>query len=158
MGFGVFTPGQGTSPPMGWPRTLMSPVPSTRETTWLTGPGSGKIFIGPQMLLPSDKVRHVGEAVAVVVAGNRGSSPGRGRSGDSGLRGTALDCRGAGRVDAGRAGRVDRSPTTFSSTSVSATPRRPSACLQPPTKSSKWKLHIGRVTGVAMEPRAALGH
>ncbi len=34
----------------------------------LTGPGGGPIFIGPQMLLPADKVRHVGEAVAIVVA------------------------------------------------------------------------------------------
>src|SRR5260370_1528583 len=34
----------------------------------LSGPGGGPIFIGPQMLLPSDRVRHVGEAVAVVVA------------------------------------------------------------------------------------------
>jgi hypothetical protein len=29
------------------------------------GPGGGPIFIGPQMLLPSDRVRHVGEAVAL---------------------------------------------------------------------------------------------
>ena len=45
-----------------------SPVPSTRYDMKLTGPGGGPIFIGPQMLLPADKVRHVGEAVALVVA------------------------------------------------------------------------------------------
>src|SRR5271167_3390558 len=45
-----------------------SPVPSTRYDMKLTGPGGGPIFIGPQMLLPADKVRHVGEAVAIVVA------------------------------------------------------------------------------------------
>src|SRR5271167_1327175 len=45
-----------------------SPVPSTRYDMKLTGPGGGPIFIGPRMLLPADKVRHVGEAVALVVA------------------------------------------------------------------------------------------
>src|SRR6516165_5169838 len=45
-----------------------SPVPSTRYDLKLTGPGGGTIFIGPQPLLPADRVRHVGEAVAMVVA------------------------------------------------------------------------------------------
>src|SRR6516225_11599551 len=45
-----------------------SPVPSTRYDLKLTGPGGGPIFIGPQPLLPADRVRHVGEAVAMVVA------------------------------------------------------------------------------------------
>ncbi len=44
-----------------------SPVPSTRTDLKLTAPGGGPIFIGPQPLLPTDKVRHVGEAVAMVV-------------------------------------------------------------------------------------------
>ena len=34
----------------------------------LTGPGGGAVFIGPHLLLPPDKARHVGEAVAMVVA------------------------------------------------------------------------------------------
>src|SRR5437016_10355950 len=45
-----------------------SPVPSTRYDLKLTGPDRGAVFIGPQPLLPADKVRHVGEAVAMVVA------------------------------------------------------------------------------------------
>ncbi len=45
-----------------------APVPSTRYDMKLTAPGGGKIFIGPHWLLPADKVRHVGEAVAMVVA------------------------------------------------------------------------------------------
>ena len=45
-----------------------NPVPQTRYDMKLTGPGGGPIFIGPQMLLPSDKVRHVGEAIAIVVS------------------------------------------------------------------------------------------
>ena len=44
------------------------PVPKTRDDMKLTAPGGGAIFIGPHLLLPADKVRHVGEAVAMVVA------------------------------------------------------------------------------------------
>ena len=45
-----------------------NPVPSTQYDMKLTAPGGGKIFIGPHHLLPTDRVRHVGEAVAIVVA------------------------------------------------------------------------------------------
>jgi carbon-monoxide dehydrogenase large subunit len=45
-----------------------SPVPSTKYDMKLTAPRGGPVFIGPHMLLPTDRVRHVGEAVAMVVA------------------------------------------------------------------------------------------
>ncbi|HKB74405.1 MAG TPA: xanthine dehydrogenase family protein molybdopterin-binding subunit, partial [Burkholderiales bacterium] len=45
-----------------------NPLPSTREDMKLTGPGGGRIFEGPHWLLPTDKARHVGEGVAMVVA------------------------------------------------------------------------------------------
>ena len=45
-----------------------TPVPATRYDMKLTGPGGGNVFVGPHLLLPADKVRHVGEAVAMVVA------------------------------------------------------------------------------------------
>src|SRR6266852_160275 len=44
------------------------PVPKTRYDMKLHAAGGGAVFIGPHMLLPADKVRHVGEAVAAVVA------------------------------------------------------------------------------------------
>jgi carbon-monoxide dehydrogenase large subunit len=45
-----------------------TPVPATRYDMKLTGPGGGPVFAGPHWLLPADKARHVGEAVAMVVA------------------------------------------------------------------------------------------
>ena len=45
-----------------------SPLPSTRTDLKLTAPGGGKVFVGPHHLLAIDTVRHVGEAVAMVVA------------------------------------------------------------------------------------------
>jgi carbon-monoxide dehydrogenase large subunit len=48
-----------------------TPVPATKFDMKLTGPGGGPVFAGPHMLLPADKARHVGEAVAMVVAETR---------------------------------------------------------------------------------------
>src|SRR5471032_3039578 len=44
------------------------PVPKTKFDMKLTGPGGSAVFSGPHVLLPADKARHVGEAVAMVVA------------------------------------------------------------------------------------------
>ncbi len=45
-----------------------SPLPSTKYDMKLAGPNGGAVFDGPHPLLPADKARHVGEAVAMVVA------------------------------------------------------------------------------------------
>src|SRR5215475_8345971 len=44
------------------------PLPKTKYDMKLHAAGGGAVFIGPHMLLPTDRVRHVGEAVAMVVA------------------------------------------------------------------------------------------
>src|SRR5258707_1187335 len=48
-----------------------TPVPQTKFDMKLLGPGGSPVFAGPHMLLPTDKARHVGEAVAMVVAETR---------------------------------------------------------------------------------------
>jgi carbon-monoxide dehydrogenase large subunit len=48
-----------------------TPVPATKFDMKLTAKGGGPVFAGPHMLLPFDKARHVGEAVAMVVAETR---------------------------------------------------------------------------------------
>ena len=48
-----------------------TPVPATKFDMKLTAPDGGPVFAGPHMLLPADKARHVGEAVAMVVAETR---------------------------------------------------------------------------------------
>ncbi|MGB7035556.1 MAG: xanthine dehydrogenase family protein molybdopterin-binding subunit, partial [Xanthobacteraceae bacterium] len=44
------------------------PLPKTKFDMKLSARGGGAVFIGPHLLLPADKTRHVGEAVAMVVA------------------------------------------------------------------------------------------
>ena len=68
-----------------------SPVPSTRYDMKLTAPGGGKIFIGPHLLLPVDKARHVGEAVAMVVAETAGAGARCGGSRGDRIRSASLD-------------------------------------------------------------------
>ncbi len=46
-------------------------VPSTKYDVKLTGPDGGAVFVGRHLLLPADKARHYGEAVAMVVAESR---------------------------------------------------------------------------------------
>ena len=134
------------------------PVPKTKFDMKLTGPGGGAVFIGPNVLLPADKARHVGEAVAMVVAETKAQ---------------ALDAAEAVEVtyeelpfvlhseDAMRPGAPvlwDEVPnnvtveTVFGN--VEATDQAFARAAHVVTKN----FHIGRVTGVPLEPRAALGH
>ena len=66
------------------------PVPKTKFDMKLTGPGGGAVFIGPHMLLPADKARHVGEAVAMVVAETKAQAHGCRRGGRGA---TTRNCR-----------------------------------------------------------------
>ena len=134
------------------------PVPKTKFDMKLTGPNGGAVFIGPNMLLPVDKARHVGEAVAMVVAETKAQ---------------ALDAAEAVEVtyeelpfvlhseDAMRPGAPvlwDEVPNNVTVETVfgnaEATDQAFARAAHVVTKS----FHIGRVTGVPLEPRAALGH
>ncbi|MFT5174577.1 MAG: carbon-monoxide dehydrogenase large subunit [Gammaproteobacteria bacterium] len=51
-----------------------NPLPKTRFDMKLSGPKQSTVFVGPHVVLPTDKVRHVGEAVAFVVADTLGQA------------------------------------------------------------------------------------
>jgi carbon-monoxide dehydrogenase large subunit len=134
-----------------------NPIPSTDNDIKLTGPAGSSIFIGPHVLLPTDKVRHVGEAVAMVVAQTRAQAldaaeavtvnyeplPSLSRSQDA----MASD---APRIWDGVAGNVCVD-TQFGD---EAATRRAFAAA---AHRVEMDFHIGRITGVPLEPRAALG-
>jgi carbon-monoxide dehydrogenase large subunit len=134
------------------------PVPKTKFDMKLTGPGGSAVFPGPHVLLPADKVRHVGEAVAMVVAATKAQ---------------AMDAAEAVTVqyeelpfvlhseDAMRPGAPlvwDEAPnnvtveTVFGN--VEATDQAFARAAHVVTKD----FHVGRVTGVPLEPRGALAH
>jgi carbon-monoxide dehydrogenase large subunit len=132
------------------------PLPKTRYDMKLHAPGGGPVFIGPHMLLPADKARHVGEAVAMVVAETKTQ---------------ALDAAEAVEVD------YDVLPFVIHSEDAMK-PGAPKVWDEVPTNIPvetwfgdrdltdkafvgadhvvKLDLHIGRVTGVPIELRAAV--
>jgi aerobic carbon-monoxide dehydrogenase large subunit len=133
------------------------PLPSTREDMKLTGPGGGSIFEGPHRLLPADKARHVGEAVAMVVAESRDQ---------------ALDAAEAVSVDYSELPWVTHSEDALGPSAPAVWDEAPGNVLvdtafgdRDATESAfaradrvvRRKFSIGRCTAVALEPRAALG-
>jgi aerobic carbon-monoxide dehydrogenase large subunit len=133
------------------------PVPSPRSNPKLVSPGGGDVFAGPHEPLPTDKARHVGEALAMVVAETLPQA-----------------------VDAAEAVEVDYEPLPWVADSVAAAvPGAPCIWDEMPdnvcvdtTFGDEAATHdaferadhvvamefrIGRVTGVPLEPRAALG-
>jgi carbon-monoxide dehydrogenase large subunit len=134
------------------------PLPKTRFDMKLTAAGGKPVFIGPHMLLPADKARHVGEAVAMVVAETLAQ---------------ALDAAEAVVVDydvlphvvhsedALRPGApviwdevADNTPidTWFGDRAATDT------AFAAADHVISRDFHIGRVTGVPLEPRAAVAH
>jgi aerobic carbon-monoxide dehydrogenase large subunit len=134
------------------------PVPKTRYDMKLTAPRSGDVFVGPQPLLPADTVRHVGEALAMVVA----ETPEQ-----------ALDAAEAVRVEYQelpwvtdpRAAMAPGAPAIWSEIpdnvlvdTVFGDREATDRAFAVAAHLVALDLHIGRVTGVPMEPRAAFGH
>ena len=134
------------------------PLPKTKFDMKLTAAGGQPVFIGPHMLLPVDKARHVGEAVAMVVAETHAQ---------------ALDAAEAVTVDYEVLPHVVHSEDAMK-------PGAPAVWDELPdnTPIDTWfgdrdatdkafatadhviarDFHIGRVTGVPLEPRAAVAH
>jgi carbon-monoxide dehydrogenase large subunit len=134
------------------------PLPKTKYDMKLHGPGSSEAFFGPHMLLPADKARHVGEAVAMVVAETLTQ---------------ALDAAEAVEVDYETLPHVvhsedamkpgapavwdevpDNIPVDTWFGDRAATDKAFAAADHVVTKD----FHIGRVTGVPLELRAAVAH
>ncbi len=135
------------------------PLPKTKFDMKLCAPGGSRdVFIGPHMLLPADKARHVGEAVAMVVAETLPQA-----------------------LDAAEAVAVDYDPLRFTlDAREAASPGAPAVWDELPQnvcvetffgdreaadrafasadRIIEHEFHIDRVTGVPLEPRAALAH
>jgi carbon-monoxide dehydrogenase large subunit len=134
------------------------PVPKTKYDMKLTGPRGGAVFVGPHALLPADKARHVGEAVAMVVAETKAQ---------------AMDAAEAVAVtyeelpfvlhveDAMRPGAPvlwNEVPDNVTVETLFGNAEATDAAFARAAHVVTKDFHIGRVTGVPLEPRAALGH
>ncbi len=135
-----------------------SAVPSTNFDMKLTAPAGRQLFIGPNVLLPADKTRHVGEGIAMVVAETRAQ---------------AMDAAEAVTVDYEELPFVLHSAEALNSSAPPVWDAAPDNVLidtwfgdEAATDKAfaaadhvvKMDFNIGRVTAVTMELRGALGH
>ena len=135
-----------------------NPVPSTKYDVRLRGPGDTEVFAGPNVLLPEDKARHVGEAIAMVVAETleQAQSGAEQVAVDYDVLPWVADSEAATASDAPRL--WDEVPNNVLVDSFFGDVAASDAAFASAAHVVTLKTHVGRVTGVPLEPRAALGH
>jgi aerobic carbon-monoxide dehydrogenase large subunit len=134
-----------------------NPVPATKYDVKLTGRGGAPVYIGRHTLLPTDKVRHVGEALAMVVAETREAALAAAEMVviDYDVLPFVADTRAAAQADAPRL--WDELSDNILVDSVFGDPAATDAAFASAAHVVQARYTVGRVTGVPLEPRAALG-
>ena len=132
------------------------PLPKTKYDMKLQGPGGSAIFIGPHLLLPHDKARHVGEAIAMVVAESQAQA-------FDAAEGVTIDYEELPCVVHSEDAMKPGAPTVWDEVpdNVLVDTRFGNAAEVDRLFSNashvvSMDFHIGRVTGVPMEPRTAV--
>jgi len=135
------------------------PLPSTREDMKLTGPGGGRIFEGPHWLLPTDKARHVGEAVAMVVAETRDEALDAAESLEVEYKELPWVTHSEDALEGGKGAPSlwDEVPDNVLVDTVFGDREATDRAFAGADRIVKMKFRIGRCTAVAIEPRAGLG-
>jgi len=135
------------------------PLPSTREDMKLTGPGGGRIFEGPHWLLPTDKARHVGEAVAMVVAETRDEALDAAESLEVEYEELPWVTHSEDALEGGKGAPSlwDEVPDNVLVDTVFGDREATDRAFAGADRIVKMKFRIGRCTAVAIEPRAGLG-
>jgi aerobic carbon-monoxide dehydrogenase large subunit len=134
-----------------------NPVPSTQFDVRLRGRGDTPVFIGSHPLLPADRARYVGEAIAMVVAETREQAYSAAEmvSVDYEELPWVADTGKAAEPDAPRL--WDELPDNILVDSTFGDVAATDAAFARAAHVVTATYRIGRVTGVPLEPRAALG-
>jgi carbon-monoxide dehydrogenase large subunit len=124
----------------------------------LTARGGGKIFLGPQYLLPFDKARHVGEAVAMVVAETVAQALDASEAVD-------IDYEPLDFVLDAKAALADGAPALWDEIPDNTPVDTPfgdkaatDAAFAKADHVVRMEFHVARVTAAPMEPRACVGN
>jgi carbon-monoxide dehydrogenase large subunit len=133
------------------------PLPKTKYDMKLEARDGGPIFVGPHLLLPADKVRHVGEAVAMVVAETVAQALDAAEKAEISYQELpgVYHCE-----DAMRAGAPvvwDEVPDNIAVDTFFGDRQATEAAFAGADHVVAMDFHVDRVTGVPLEPRAALG-
>jgi carbon-monoxide dehydrogenase large subunit len=124
----------------------------------LTGPGGGKIFEGPHPLLATDKVRHVGEAVAMVVAETKEQAADAAESLEVEYEELPWVTHSEDALEGGAPPVWGEVPDNVLVDTVFGDREATDRAFAEAGHVVRMKFQIGRCTAVAIEPRAALGH
>ncbi|RZO37210.1 MAG: xanthine dehydrogenase family protein molybdopterin-binding subunit [Rhodospirillaceae bacterium] len=134
-----------------------SPLPSTKHDMKLHGPGGSKVFIGDHIPLPADKARYVGEALAIVVADTRAQA-------EDAAEAVVIDYEPLPSVTDTAKAADEGSPTIWDDVPDNVCVETFFGDREGTDEAFTAAEHvvdmeivIDRVTGVPMEPRAALG-
>jgi carbon-monoxide dehydrogenase large subunit len=132
------------------------PVPSTKYDMKLTAPGGGPVFIGPHVLLPADKARYVGEAVAMVVAQTHADALNAAELVEVRYEQLACAVTSGAALTPGAPVVWDEVPDNVLVDTVFGDTIAIDRGFAEAALTVKADFDIGRVTAVTMEPRAAL--
>src|SRR5205823_413885 len=122
----------------------------------LTGPGGGRIFEGPHWLLPTDKARHVGEAVAMVVAETRDEALDAAEALDVEYEELPWVIHSERALEKGAPRAWNEAPGNVIVDTHFGDREATDRAFAEAGHVVKMKFHIARCTAVAIEPRAAL--
>ncbi|HTS41442.1 MAG TPA: xanthine dehydrogenase family protein molybdopterin-binding subunit [Xanthobacteraceae bacterium] len=135
-----------------------TPVPATRHDMKLTGPGGGQVFAGPHLLLTADKVRHVGEAVAMVVAATKAQALDAAEAVDVHYEELPFVTATEDALAPGAPRIWGEVPDNVLVDTHFGDAAATDAAFAAAAHVVKMNFHIGRVTAVPMELRSALAH
>ena len=134
-----------------------NPVPSTKYDMKLRAGDGSTPFVGPHYLLPTDRVRHVGEAVAMVVADTLVEAL-------DAVEAVSVDYIPLPHVSDSKDAILEGAPILFDEINSNAfidttfgNQDATDAAFSQAAHIVEHEFHIQRVTGVTMEPRSALG-
>jgi carbon-monoxide dehydrogenase large subunit len=135
-----------------------SPVPSTRFDMKLCAPGGGKVFEGPHVLLPLDKARHAGEAVATVVAETRAQALDAAEAVDVDYEELPAVVGSDDATQPGAPTVWDEVPGNVLVETFFGDPEATARAFAAADRIIERTFVIPRVTACALEPRSALAH
>jgi carbon-monoxide dehydrogenase large subunit len=134
------------------------PLPKTRDDMKLTAPGGGTIFIGPHLLLPADKVRHVGEAVAMVVAETRAQALAAAEAVAVAYEELPFVLHSEDAMKSGAPAVWDEVPDNVLVDTLFGNAEATDRAFAEAANTVAMDFFIPRVTGAPMEPRAAVAN
>jgi aerobic carbon-monoxide dehydrogenase large subunit len=135
-----------------------TPVPSTQFDMKLTAPGGGPVFAGPHMLLPADKARHVGEAVAMVVAETRAQAMDAAEAVEVDYEELSFVVHSEDALKPGAPLVWEEIPGNLPCDTTFGDKAKTDRAFAEAAHVVKSEFNIGRVTGVPMELRSCLAY